>query len=227
MLTKGDVRTFVLSGLDPPRRVAGLSLPSASTKKSSPAKKGVAKKAGTKKAVAKKAAAVKAGTKKVGAKKAGTKKVAATKAATKATPKKMAVARTAAKKSTAKKATAKGSHQEGGGPDQGLSTASYPRAMEMPEPIDVLPHRPPFLFVTAVDGGRPGRIGRGRWELTGAEPFFAGHFPGRPTLPGVLMIESLAQLGRHRAPARSPLRRQAAALRRHRAGPVPAPGRAR
>ncbi len=36
---------------------------------------------------------------------------------------------------------------------------------------------------------------RGYWQLTGDEPFFGGHFPSRPTLPGVLMVESLAQLG--------------------------------
>jgi 3-hydroxyacyl-[acyl-carrier-protein] dehydratase len=67
--------------------------------------------------------------------------------------------------------------------------------MEMPEPIDVLPHRPPFLFVTAVTSVEPGVSATGRWELTGDEAFFAGHFPGRPTLPGVLMVESLAQMG--------------------------------
>ena len=67
--------------------------------------------------------------------------------------------------------------------------------MTLPRPDEVLPHRAPFLFVTEVTSVDPGISARGYWELTGEEPFFAGHFPGRPTLPGVLMVESLAQLG--------------------------------
>ena len=65
----------------------------------------------------------------------------------------------------------------------------------LPRPIDVLPHRPPFLFVDELTELIAGTSARGRWRLTGDEWFFPGHFPGRPTLPGVLMAEAIAQLG--------------------------------
>ena len=64
-----------------------------------------------------------------------------------------------------------------------------------PAPADVLPHRPPFLFVDEILGVEPGQSATGRWGLTGDEWFFSGHFPGRPTLPGVLMCEAIAQVG--------------------------------
>ena len=66
---------------------------------------------------------------------------------------------------------------------------------DLPRPIDLLAHRPPFLLVDELISLDPGQGATGRWTLTGDEWFFPGHFPGRPTLPGVLMCESIAQVG--------------------------------
>jgi 3-hydroxyacyl-[acyl-carrier-protein] dehydratase len=61
------------------------------------------------------------------------------------------------------------------------------------ELLAILPHRPPFLFVDEVVSLEPGQSIHARRMLRSDEPQFAGHFPGRPIMPGVLVAEALAQ----------------------------------
>ncbi|MCJ7439268.1 MAG: 3-hydroxyacyl-ACP dehydratase FabZ [Acidimicrobiia bacterium] len=61
--------------------------------------------------------------------------------------------------------------------------------------IALLPHRPPFRFIDAVDACEAGVSITARYRLTGDEEFLAGHFPGFPVMPGVIQLEALAQAG--------------------------------
>ena len=65
----------------------------------------------------------------------------------------------------------------------------------LPAPADLLPHRPPFLFVDEILALAPGESARARWRVDPGAAFFAGHFPGNPILPGVILVEALAQTG--------------------------------
>src|SRR4051812_27223501 len=57
-----------------------------------------------------------------------------------------------------------------------------------------LPHGDAFRFISRVTRVTDGESAEGVWQLTGSEPFFAGHFPGQPLVPGVLITEALAQI---------------------------------
>ena len=61
--------------------------------------------------------------------------------------------------------------------------------------MEILPHRPPFLLVDKITACEPGQWAEGIKNVTMNEPYFVGHFPGRPIMPGVLILEAMAQTG--------------------------------
>ncbi len=63
------------------------------------------------------------------------------------------------------------------------------------EIIEVIPHRDPFLMIDGAEIVEPEKSAKGTKTLTGNEDFLKGHFPDEPVMPGVLIIESMAQLG--------------------------------
>ncbi len=67
--------------------------------------------------------------------------------------------------------------------------------IEVKEIMKILPHSYPFLLVDRVLEMEPGKSIKALKNVTYNEPFFPGHFPGNPVMPGVLIVESIAQAG--------------------------------
>ena len=59
----------------------------------------------------------------------------------------------------------------------------------------IIPHRYPFLLIDRIEEHEPGSRAVGYKNVTANEPFFQGHFPDFPVMPGVLIVEALAQVG--------------------------------
>ncbi|KAF0925601.1 hypothetical protein E2562_017185 [Oryza meyeriana var. granulata] len=71
----------------------------------------------------------------------------------------------------------------------------FPTVMDINQIRDILPHRFPFLLVDRVIDYKPGEYAVGIKNVTINDNFFPGHFPERPIMPGVLMVEAMAQVG--------------------------------
>jgi 3-hydroxyacyl-[acyl-carrier-protein] dehydratase len=67
--------------------------------------------------------------------------------------------------------------------------------MDVNEIMEIIPHRPPFLFVDRILELTPGESAIGIKHVLIDEPFFKGHFPAEPVMPGVLILEAMAQVG--------------------------------
>jgi 3-hydroxyacyl-[acyl-carrier-protein] dehydratase len=76
-----------------------------------------------------------------------------------------------------------------------IMTTATVQELDIMQIKQLLPHRYPFLLLDRVTFIEPGQKAKGYKNLTANEQFFEGHFPFKPIMPGVLMVEALAQLG--------------------------------
>ena len=75
------------------------------------------------------------------------------------------------------------------------SASVEPAVLASEQILNLLPHRYPFALVDRVVAHEPGRMAVAIKNVTFNEPHFQGHFPGRPLMPGVLIVEAMAQVG--------------------------------